>query len=73
VSLQWDESFNKADFVVGYEDRFLGIMEVPVERFERDVTSESFVPFHRVQYFKNKDEIVWDRRTKIDKIFHDSQ
>eukprot|EP00331_Platyophrya_macrostoma_P017166 CAMPEP_0176474716 /NCGR_PEP_ID=MMETSP0127-20121128/43189_1 /TAXON_ID=938130 /ORGANISM="Platyophrya macrostoma, Strain WH" /LENGTH=239 /DNA_ID=CAMNT_0017870199 /DNA_START=57 /DNA_END=773 /DNA_ORIENTATION=- len=50
----WDTSYNKADFTVGYEDRFLGMMEMPFEEF---ITSE--VPKHRIRNFKMKGRVMW--------------
>ncbi|CAD8191464.1 unnamed protein product [Paramecium pentaurelia] len=57
----WDIKFNKEDFIVGYEDRFLGIMEVPFTDF-----INSQVKSHRVQYFKQNGKIVWDRSRRLD-------
>ncbi|CAD8115981.1 unnamed protein product [Paramecium primaurelia] len=57
----WDIKFNKEDFIVGYEDRFLGIMEVPFTDF-----INSQVKSHRVQYFKQHGKIVWDRSRRLD-------
>jgi Protein of unknown function (DUF504). len=61
----WDESLNKSEFVVGYEDRFEGIIEEPFENFE--VLKED-IPFHRIRYFKRNGEVVWDRRIKLNKL-----
>ena len=58
--IQWDPNLNKDDFVVAYEDRFLGIIEVPFEEF---VQSEA--KNHRIQYFKRAGEVVWDRSTRL--------
>ena len=56
--------------MVGYLDRFEGMMEVDLSLWEnRDPTEETFIPWHRVQYFKQNGEIVWDRRTREDYIF----
>jgi len=67
--IKWDEKYNKDECVIGYEDRFVGIMDSPFDRFDKDLSSDTFVPWHRVQYFKVKGEIVWDRRTRVDLIF----
>lgn len=70
--IRWDPDLDKGEFIIGYEDRFVGIMESPFSVWEnRDISQESFIPWHRVQYFKCKDKIVWDRRTKEDYIFND--
>lgn len=73
--IKWDPTFNIQDFVVGYLDRFEGIQEIPLSVFDkdRDVSSETFIPFHRIQYFKQKGELVWSRTEKIDKIFNPQQ
>lgn len=71
----WDGTLNPDEFRVGYLDRFDGMMEEEYTAFDwSDVTTvddwETFcIPKHRVYYFKQKDEIVWDRRTRLDKLF----
>jgi len=52
----WDQSLApQSDFVVGYEDRFLGLVEVAFDKFDK-----SEIPFHRVRFFKvrKKDHIA---------------
>lgn len=68
--IQWDESCNPDEFIIGYTDRFEGLQEIEYTMWEsRNVTEETFIPWHRVQYFKQNNEIVWDRRNKVDKVF----
>ncbi|KKA27085.1 hypothetical protein TD95_001115 [Thielaviopsis punctulata] len=69
--LKWDASLNTDDFLVGYEDRFVGAMERPVSAWKTEQTDEEFIPQHRILYFKRKadGEVVWDRRSRIDLIF----
>mmetsp|Transcript_16721 Transcript_16721/g.14609 ORF Transcript_16721/g.14609 Transcript_16721/m.14609 type:complete len:91 (+) Transcript_16721:1992-2264(+) len=62
--IMWDKTFNKSEFVVGYEDRFLGIMEIPYEEFEL----KTDIPSHRIKFFKKNGELVWDRATKVNKL-----
>ena len=62
--LLWDESLKKEEYVVGYEDRFLGVLEIPFNEF----CLKTDIPTHRVQYFKRKGELVWDRATKMNNI-----
>ncbi|KYR00613.1 hypothetical protein DLAC_02637 [Tieghemostelium lacteum] len=50
---------DKNDFVVGYEDRFVGIIDVLFTKYELGE-----IPLHRVRYFKYKGEIFYDRRDK---------
>ena len=64
------QDFDTDEVIIGYEDRFVGIMETPFGKFDREITSESFVPLHRIVYFKYQDKIVWDRRDKTDLIFN---
>lgn len=73
--IKWDEELSAEDFTVGYLDRFLGIMEKGFADFSWDdlASVDHFIDFaipqHRIQYFKYLDEIVWDKRERIDKVF----
>jgi uncharacterized protein (UPF0248 family) len=70
--LFWDEKYSVDAFVVGYEDRFKGVKEMPLGSWKREVTDEEYIPFHRVVYFREKGgegKVVWDRRTRLDLIF----
>jgi len=66
----WDEHLNKADFTVGYLDRFDGVVERAFDEFDwTDITSDFAIPKHRIQYFKYKELKVWDRPARIDNVF----
>ena len=71
--LRWDPSLDPSDYIVGYEDRFLGAKETSLERWKTEQTDDEFIPQHRVLYFKKKGdeggEIVWERATRVDRIF----
>lgn len=69
--LRWDPELDSADFVVGYEDRFLGAQEKALEAWKSEQTDEEFIPQHRILYFKRKSDgsVVWERRTRKDDIF----
>ncbi|RGP60462.1 poly a polymerase beta [Fusarium longipes] len=69
--LRWDTNFDPSDYLVGYEDRFLGARERAVEQWKTEQTDEEFIPQHRILYFKRRADnvIVWERRTRIDDIF----
>lgn len=41
--LMWDPSISKEEYVIGYEDRFLGIKEGSLASWKREVEDESFV------------------------------
>lgn len=70
----WDPDLPSEEFSVGYLDRFIGIIEKPFKEFSwEDIASVGAnvlaVPKHRIQYFKYKDLIVWDKRNQTDNFF----
>jgi len=67
--IKWDTSFNQENFVMGYTDRFRGIMELPYV----DYSPGGDIPFHRVHYFRNTEGYVWDRDTRLDLVFHSGE
>jgi len=73
--LRWDPHLDPADYIIGYEDRFLGARETSLEKWKTEQTDEEFIPQHRILYFKKqggddgKGEIMWERMTRIDRIF----
>ena len=69
--LRWDENMDSTDYIVGYEDRFLGIKERALDEWTGEQTDEEFIPQHRIQYFKRRGDgvIIWDRGSRVDLIF----
>ncbi|KAK3390399.1 2'-5' RNA ligase superfamily-domain-containing protein [Podospora didyma] len=69
--LRWDPGFDAADYIVGYEDRFLGTRERALDAWKTEQTDEEFIPQHRIVYFKRRSdgEVVWERKTRRDGIF----
>lgn len=70
--IRHDEDLRVSDYVVGYRDRHVGIMEKAVENWSFDgVEEEEFIPLHRVVYFKRISDghIVWHRENRVDEIF----
>jgi len=66
----WDAvAFAKEDFIIGYTDRFRGLMEVAFP----DFTPGGDIPYHRIYYFRNSEGFVWDRETRFDLIFHSGE
>lgn len=70
----WDPDLPTADFSVGYLDRFTGIQEKAFTDFSwENIASVGgdvlAVPKHRIQYFKYKERIVWDKRNQSDDFF----
>jgi len=79
--IQWDESLISDEFTVGYIDRFRGILEKPFSDFTwKDVVEIDYyfgdefgIPQHRIQYFKWKNIIVWNKETRVDYVFGTGQ
>lgn len=69
--LRWDPCLDSSDFIVGYEDRFLGVKERALDLWKSEQTDEEFIPQHRVLYFKRKSDgvVVWDRKARKDMLF----
>ncbi|OJK04564.1 hypothetical protein ASPACDRAFT_38121 [Aspergillus aculeatus ATCC 16872] len=67
----WDPDYDSDDFVIVYEDRFEGRLEASFSTWKRETTHEEFIPQHRILHIKRRsdEEIVWDRRRRIDKVF----
>ena len=57
-------------YIIGYEDRFYGIMEIDLETWDRGLDGGlGSIPMHRIRYFRKNGQIVWDRRTRLDTIW----
>ncbi|XP_034409300.1 leukocyte receptor cluster member 9 isoform X2 [Cyclopterus lumpus] len=72
----WDPSVDGTEFIVGYVDRFLGVLERPFEDFswdtvpcDCDYSTELALPRHRIQYFTYRGHRVWDRHSRTDRVF----
>ncbi|XP_029694550.1 leukocyte receptor cluster member 9 isoform X2 [Takifugu rubripes] len=72
----WDSAVDSSKFVVGYVDRFLGVLERPFDDFTWDInpsdcdySAELALPRHRIQYFIYRGHRVWDRHTRTDRVF----
>ncbi|XP_028281171.1 leukocyte receptor cluster member 9 isoform X2 [Parambassis ranga] len=72
----WDSSVDPSEFVVGYVDRFLGVLERPFCDFnwdtnpcDCDYSAELALPRHRIQYFTYRGHRIWDRHTRTDRVF----
>ena len=72
--IQWDNRLPQDQFLVGYIDRMEGLKEKYFNAFSwEDIASVDYtvlaIPKHRIQYFKYKTEIVWDKRIRLDNVF----
>ncbi|KAK2064294.1 endonuclease/Exonuclease/phosphatase [Colletotrichum caudatum] len=69
--LRWDPDMDSNDFLVGYEDRFLGPQEKALSAWKSDETHLEFIPQSRILWFKRRsdDTIVWHRSERIDLLF----
>ncbi|XP_051921115.1 leukocyte receptor cluster member 9 isoform X1 [Hippocampus zosterae] len=72
----WDPSADASRVVVGYVDRFLGVLERPFCDFnwdtnpcDCDYATELALPRHRIQYFTYRGHRVWDRHSRTDRVF----
>lgn len=70
----WDSNLESENFCIGYLDRFLGLMEKNFSQFSwEDLASVDYtvlaIPKHRIQYFKYRKVIVWDKRKRLDNVF----
>lgn len=55
--IRWDPELNVDDFLVGYEDRFVGVKEVELSQWKGESTHEEFIPLHRVVWVRRKGRV----------------
>lgn len=72
--IMWDEALDRDQCLVGYLDRMDGLKEKYFNAFSwEDIASVDYtvlaIPKHRIQYFKYRDVIVWDKRCRLDNVF----
>lgn len=60
-----DPTFDASQFVIGYDDRFREVREVPLA----DFLAGGEVPWHRIQSIRAGALRVWDRRERLDLVF----
>ncbi|KDO18142.1 hypothetical protein SPRG_16348, partial [Saprolegnia parasitica CBS 223.65] len=75
--IMWDDSITQTEVIVGYLDRFIGTVERNFAAFNwADISTlsqnETAIPQHRIQYFRWRDEIIWDKRVRLDRVFGSS-
>ena len=69
--LRWDPNMDSSDYIIGYDDRFLGVRETGLDKWKTEQTDEEFIPQHRILYFRRKSDgvVVWERETRKDVIY----
>jgi len=72
--LKWDHPYSIGSVFVGYTDRFVGPMEMPLG----DLQPGGDIPFHRIIYFRTdefteNDGVIWDRLRRVDFLFNSGE
>jgi len=73
--IRWQQELRLEDFSVGYLDRFLGVQEKEFGAFSWDdiSTVDDYavlaIPKHRIQYFKYRGNVIWDKASRLDNVF----
>jgi len=73
--IQWQKELKSEDFTVGYMDRFLGLQEKEFGAFSWDdiTTVDDYtvlaIPKHRIQHFKYRGTVIWDKASRLDNVF----
>ena len=73
--IKWDPDMDIHDNTIGYEDRFVGVLEMSMSKWashRRDETDEEWVPLHRVVWVGKRASdsvVVWDREKRVDEVF----
>ncbi|XP_050783904.1 leukocyte receptor cluster member 9 isoform X1 [Gopherus flavomarginatus] len=70
----WDHQLLPSEFTVGHLDRFSGVREDAFTAFcWEDLASVGpevlAIPQHRIQYFKYRGRVVWDKASRLDDVF----
>ncbi len=60
----WDAGFDRRCFTLGFETRDRGIQEMPLTAF----VPGGDIPWHRWRYLRCGETVVWDRRTRTDRL-----
>lgn len=63
-----DDAFDPNAVWIGYEDRLVGAVELPLSEFV-PVDQGGDLPMHRIRYFCRGEEVLWDRRRHLDSVF----
>lgn len=64
LKLEKSKKYNVKEYTVIYQDRFEGNLEADLEYF----LQSSDIPAHRIQRVLKNDEVIWDKKERIDKF-----
>mmetsp|Transcript_39707 Transcript_39707/g.73586 ORF Transcript_39707/g.73586 Transcript_39707/m.73586 type:complete len:1013 (+) Transcript_39707:68-3106(+) len=70
--MRWDSQWADQNCILGYEDRIEGPMEVTLSAFV-PMSEGGCIPFHRVWYVRLDEEVLWDRRRRLDRVFNSGE
>lgn len=62
--IRWEPGLDGAWFTIGFEDRDAGLQEIPFQSY----VEGGDIPWHRIQYIRCGDSVIWDRRTRLDAL-----
>lgn len=62
--LRWDPRLDARSVVIGYDSRRDGMQEMALA----DFVPGGDIPWHRIWYFRNERERLWDREQRIDRL-----
>jgi poly(A) polymerase len=62
--IRWDPRLDSREFTIGYDARGEHLEEIPFMAFVPD----GEIPWHRVWFFRRGQQVVWDRRERIDRM-----
>lgn len=62
--IRWDQRLDPRRIIIGYETRWEGMQEISFPAF----TPDTDIPWHRIWYFRDHDQMLWDRRERIDRL-----
>lgn len=62
--LRWDPRLDARSVIIGYDSRRDGMQEMALADFEPG----GDIPWHRIWYFRNERERLWDREQRLDRL-----
>lgn len=62
--LRWDARFSSLSIFVGFDHHTGVLKEIPLHQFVPD----GEIPWHRVWHFRTEGVMLWDRKTRVDRV-----